>query len=91
MLETKTKVDCSSKNFEGVLGVEEVVKVKEECAENVTLCVKGHDKIIEENVVNEGGLNLESVSSSVGTNEAVRKETEWKRKAPCKLLKQHEM
>lgn len=83
MLEAKTKVDCSSKNFEGILEVEDVVEVEEECAENVTLCVKASEKIREDNVVNEGGSNFESVSSNV------RKETDWKRKIACKLLEQH--
>lgn len=81
VLETRTKVDCSNKNFDGVFEVEDVVEVE----------VKARDKIIQNNVVNEGRSSFESVSSNVGTNEAVRKETERKRKIACKLLEQRDV
>ncbi|KAK1352976.1 hypothetical protein POM88_052814 [Heracleum sosnowskyi] len=70
--------------------LETKIEVKEECTENVTLCVKARDKIVDDDVVN-GGSNFESVSSNVGANEAVRKETEWKRKIPCKSLEQQDV
>lgn len=70
---SESKVYYPAKNFDEV---NEVFKVEEECMENVTQCVKSCDNIVTDNVVSEGVLKFECLSSNFGTCESMSKEKE---------------